>query len=75
MPTVQENLNLNFPNHEHYLRNYNDPRVPLPRVASIRLNYKHQCISIWNSLPENMKAIESFKQFKKCLIQVLLDQY
>ena len=75
LPTVQANLKLEFPNHEHFLRNYGDPRVPLPRVASIRLNYNYQCVSIWNSLSDDLKVIESFNLFKKKLTQSILDGY
>ena len=75
LPSVQANLNLEFPTHEHFLRNYSDPRVPLPRVTSIRLNYNYQCVSIWNSLHDSLKMIESFKLFKKNLIQSILETY
>ena len=75
VPTLQLNLDLTYPNHGYETRNRNDPLCPFPRVTSIRLSFKYQCVNIWNEIPDNIKETNSLKNFKKRLTQYFIDQY
>ena len=74
-PTLQNNLNLNYPQHRYPTRHQNDPIVPLPRVASVRINFKYQCTQIWREIPAQIKSISGLKAFKKALMAFFLEQY
>ena len=57
-PTLQTNLNLQYPTHSYGTRNHCDPITVFPRVCSVRLSFKYQSVNIWNDLPENIKKLK-----------------
>ena len=75
VPTLQVNLDLEYPNHNYETRNRDDPRCPYPRVLPIKLSFKYQCVDIWNKIPDNIKETKSLNIFKKSLTQHFLNQY
>ena len=74
-PTLQVNLDLKFPSHEHGTRNFNDLILPFPRIESIRINYKYQCTKIWNCIPVLIKEQPNLKMFKKFFKKHMLEMY
>ena len=73
--TLTGYLLLETRNHPQITRNRNLLIPPFPRVETIRQSFKYQIVDIWNSIPENLKSIESRKYFKKCLTEYFLDSY
>ena len=43
-PNLREQLEITYPQHDHFTRAQNEPRLPLPRVESIRMNFQYQFI-------------------------------
>ena len=74
-PTLQNNLDLQTPEHDHLTRNRNKFLLPFPRIDSVRINFKYQITRIWNELPEVLKNIDKLSTFKKRLTKHLLDTY
>ena len=75
VPTLQRNLNIQYPSHNYSTRNCTNPVVPFPRVITLELNYKYQCTKIWGQIPEYIKAQPSLKTFKKVLTDYFLSKY
>ena len=73
-PILRSHLELEFP-HDHFTRYHNEPRLPLPRVQAIRINFQYQFISIWNCLPDDIKNSDSLRIFKQRLIEHLFQNY
>ena len=74
-PTLQFNLDLSYPAHAYSTRCSNDLVLPFPRVEAIRLNFKYQCVKLWNGVPESIKSLTSLRRFKKTLISTMLNEY
>ena len=74
-PTIQVNLNLNYPDHNYGTRLRNNPRLPFPRVDAVKINYVYQCTDIWNSLPDTIKSKETLKTFKRELTNHFIESY
>ena len=74
-PTLQSNLDLSYPSHHYGTRNRNNLILPFPRVESLRINFKYQCSSIWNLIPDYIKQSISLSRFKKALIQYYISEY
>ena len=49
--------------------------VPFPRTEGVRLNFEHQFVVIWNSIPNEIKTLSSIHLFKKSLTKYFLDRY
>ena len=60
-PSLQVDLGLEYPEHTYSTRTRNDPRHPLSRVTALRINYKYQCVKIWNFLPNSIREQNSTK--------------
>ena len=74
-PSLQVNLDLEYPDHDHNTRAGNDPRIPFPRVSALRINFKYQCVKIWNELPHYIKEARNLGHFKKTLLAYFLERY
>ena len=74
-PSLQNNITLREPEHNHFTRNRNNLVTPFPRVDNVKINYKYQCISIWNALPNHVKSEASLSKFKKSLSKYFLEMY
>ena len=74
-PLLREHLALEFPQHEHYTRSITEPRLPLPRVEVVRMNFRYQFIKVWNDLPDIIKNSERLTTFKRRLIDFLIAKY
>ena len=74
-PSLQVNLDLKYPDHDHNTRAGNDPRIPFPRVSALRINFKYQCVKIWNELPHYIKDARNLGHFKKTLLEYFLERY
>ena len=55
-PTLQSNLELEYPIHQYNTRGRDNLVLPLPRVAALKINFKYQYNDIWNQIPDNIKA-------------------
>ena len=75
VPTLQKNMNLQYPSHNYETRIRSNPIVPFPRVITLEINYKYQCTKIWGEIPDYMKALSSLKIFKKTLTDYFLSKY
>ena len=74
-PTLLSSLDINTASHMYSTRHRDDLILPFPRVETLRINFKYQYVSIWNSVPENIKACGSLTRFKSLLIEYFLSQY
>ena len=72
---LENHLNLVQASHSYPTRNSHLYIEPFPRVECIRLNFKYQFISIWNSVPINIKQSNSSKVFKNSYKSYLLLLY
>ena len=60
-------LKLESLDHNYQTRNGGNLRTPFPRTDSLKYNYQYQFINTWNNIPTDIRAIESFRIFKKSL--------
>ena len=76
-PQLKDQLNIQFPNHDHGTRSMlrEELVVPFPRVEAIRINYGYQFINIWNSIPLHLKSVTNLKSFKKSLSKYYINMY
>ena len=74
-PTVKEGLNLRVPEHSYETRHRSLLIPPFPRVIPVRLGYEFQFLTIWNSLPDNLKSLTSLKCFKRALHCNFIESY
>ena len=74
-PTMQNNLSLHYPDHVYDTRSRNNLVLPLPRVETIRINYKYQANHIWNEIPVPIKSLNSLGLFKKFLTDFFSNKY
>ena len=74
-PSLQNNLNLFYPGHDHATRSADQLVLPFPRVAAIRIGYKFQFVNIWNEIPRRLRNLENVKNFKKELHAYFLSKY
>ena len=74
-PSLESNLSLRYPDHAHNTRFRYEPVLPFPRVTTLRINYKYQGVKVWNSLPNQLRDMETLNLFKKKLKDYLLEQY
>ena len=74
-PTLQSNLDLIYPNHNHDTRGRENLVLPFPRVETLRINFKYQCNDIWNKIPSEIKSSKSLKSFKRELTSYLINKY
>ena len=57
-----------FRNSSYSLRGKNILTLPIPRTTNYGLeSIRYQAAKIWNSLPDSMRAMTSFKDFKKAI--------
>ena len=75
MPTLREDLMLEFPQHSHLTRSSGSLLTPFPRVEVIRMSYKYQFVQVWNAIPGTFKALRSLKLFRKSLMDNMLNTY
>ena len=68
-------MTLREPEHSHFTRNRDSLVTPFPRVDNVKINYKYQCISIWNALPNHVKSETSLSKFKKSLSKYFIELY
>ena len=57
------------------VRNFNDLRVPYPRVDAVKLNFLYTGLSVWNSLPLTIREAPNVVKFKNDLRIYFLGQY
>ena len=74
-PTLQANLNIRYPRHEHETRTCLNPIVPFPRVEAIRISYKYQSIKVWNDIPAEIRNSLSLRAFRKNYTKYLISYY
>ena len=74
-PTVQLNLNMNFPEHNYDTRSGNNPRLPFPRIDTVKMNYNFQFVNLWNKIPDRIKSSNSLKIFKNDLMNYFIEKY
>ena len=72
---VKNIINIEQSNHRYPTSSVGQLRVPFPRVDSIKFNFEYQFITIWNSLPIDIRQSNSISIFKKSLTQYYLDKY
>ena len=73
--SLGEYLDLHSASHNINTRQRNDFIVPFSSVDDIRLNFKYQFITIWNSVPHYIKVSKTISQFKNNYRQFLLTNY
>ena len=57
-----------FRNSSYSLRGKNILTLPIPRTTTYGLEYiRYQAAKIWNSLPDSIRTITSFKDFKTAI--------
>ena len=57
-----------FPNSSYSLRGKNILTLPIPRTTNYGLDcIRYQAAKIWNSLPDSMRTMTLFKDFKKAI--------
>ena len=59
--------NINVPNYNYNLRNSSQYRNPRCRLETYSKSYFPSTIRLWNALDPELRAIQSFQCFKKCL--------
>ena len=74
-PSLQNNLDIFYPEHDHATRSSDQLVLPFPRVAAIRIGYKFQFVNIWNEIPRRLRNLENVKNFKKELHAYFLSKY
>ena len=74
-PTVQINLNLNFPEHNYDTRSGDNPSLPFPRIDTVKMNYNFQFVYLWNKIPDQIKSVESINKFKNDLMNYFISSY
>ena len=75
LPTLRENLELEFPQHEYNTRSNTLLITPFPRVEVVRMSYSYQFVRIWNEIPDFLKAADTLRKFKNNLMSRILDSY
>ena len=75
--TLHDKLDILHPEHGHLTRSRDNEQllVPFPRVDAIKINFQYQFISIWNSIPINLKTLPTVNSFKKALTQHYVNMY
>ena len=63
-PYLLRNITLNQPQSRN-LRHYNEINPPRCRLESYKKSFFPNCISIWNTLPVNIKKADNIRIFKK----------
>ena len=61
--------------HDHLTRQATVPRLPFPRIESLRHSFNYQFIDVWNSIPNNIKNSPSLSILKTQLMSYFLEQY
>ena len=74
-PTIQNHLEISYPQHEYATRTINSLIMPFPRVETIRMNLKYQFVKIWNEIPHNIPHSVSYKIFKTSLMNYFIENY
>ena len=68
-------IELEYPSHFFNTRLRDNLIAPFPRTESIRMNFRHQFIKIWNSVPTHIKSSNSLRLFKKNFKKFLINDY
>ena len=55
-PALRSDMNLKYPVHSHNTRYRNNLVIPFSRMNTLKINYKHQFVKIWNNLPDELKS-------------------
>ena len=71
---IQQN-ELEYLNHEYNTRGRDQLILPFPRVNAVRLNYKYQCVKVWNELPLEIRNSQRIGIFKKKVTDYFLNLY
>ena len=74
-PAVKRSLILTQSDHSYDTRGALDLIPPYPRVETIRINFQHQFINVWNEIPSRVKEQLSLKNFKRSLMNHMIDSY
>ena len=61
--------------HSYFTRNNRNVRTPFQRLSLCQNSFYYKLPIFWNSLPNNIKSIESYSRFKKELKSYLLAKY
>ena len=75
LPSLRNNVILTLASHDYQTRNASNLVLPYPRTEVIRMSYKYQFVSVWNSIPESIRLLPSLKLFKKALTDHFLNMY
>ena len=62
-------------NHDHSTRNRHNLVPVFPRIEAIRLNFEHQFVMLWNTIPLDVQNSDSINIFKKKLKNFFLTSY
>jgi hypothetical protein len=66
-PTYLQNL-FSVHGSEYNLRNFeNKLNLPKPRTNYLKRSFQYSGVVLWNSLPENIRMLQSFAQFRKAV--------
>ena len=74
-PTLQNNLYLVHPQHSYDTRSSASLTLPFPRVEVIRMNFRYQFVNVWNTIPDEIKCLQTVKAFKRSLSNLYLNTY
>ena len=74
-PTLRNDLELSYPQHNHGTRSSSMLSLPFPRVEVIRMSFKYQFVNVWNSIPSHIQSSPTIGIFKKNVIEFYIEQY
>ena len=66
---------LELPSQRYPTSTSSDFVLPFPRTKSIKINYKHQFINIWNSIPLRNVKLSKLSAFKKAYTNYVFRDY
>lgn len=75
VPSLERDLEIDFPTHSHFTRNVDLPTWPTSRIETVRMNFKYQFVNIWREIPADIRASTRLRPFKNALIGHYLNSY
>ena len=73
--SLRQSLPLHYPSHGCETSNRGNIVFPFPRTESIRQNFQYQFITIWNSIPIEIRNETSLSKFKSSLKSYFMSFY
>ena len=74
-PSLNNCINLNYPQHYYSTRQRNMAILPIPDTKSLRICFNYQYTDIWNKIPDYIKNCDKLGRFKVALIECLIGKY